>query len=206
VNLNQKETMKKNLSLLLLCAAVFVVFARDSDRDSWQQPEKIMDVVGIKPGMVIGEAGAGDGYFTFYLSKRVGENGKIYANDIKQDVLKEIEERCQSDSIHNITTIVGEVTDPLFPEGELDMVIMMRAFHDFEKPAEWMKNVIPGLKPGAQLVIIDPDPEKSGRGRGHFWTKEKVLSTMKETDFELVRIETFLERDNIYIYKLKVDN
>jgi ubiquinone/menaquinone biosynthesis C-methylase UbiE len=195
--------MKKNLILFLIITTIITVFAQDSDRDLWQQPERIMDVAGIKPGMVIGEAGAGDGYFTFYLSKRVGENGKIYANDIKQDVLKEIEERCKKDSIRNIVTIVGDVADPLFPEGELDMVIMMRAFHDFEKPPEWMKNVIPGLKPGARLIIIDPDPEKSGRGRGHFWTKEKVLSTMQETDFELVRIETFLERDNIYIYKLK---
>lgn len=195
--------MKKNLILSLIIAAVLTVCGQDSNRDSWQQPEKIMDVVGIKPGMVIGEAGAGDGYFTFYLSKRVGESGKIYANDIKQDVLKEIEERCKKDSIRNVVTIVGEVADPLFPEGELDMVIMMRAFHDFEKPVEWMKNVIPGLKPGAPLVIIDPDPEKSGHGRSHFWTKEKILSTMEETDFDLVRIETFLEKDNIYIYKLK---
>ncbi|MBN1464894.1 class I SAM-dependent methyltransferase, partial [candidate division KSB1 bacterium] len=120
-----------------------------SYRDSWQQPKKIMDAVGIVPGMVIGEAGAGTGYFTFFLKDRVGESGKIYANDILQRQLDAITARCERDSIDNIVTILGEIDDPRFPRGELDMVIMMLAFHEFTQPVEWMKNVIPSLKPDA---------------------------------------------------------
>ena len=86
-----------------------------SSRDAWQQPEKIMDVVGIEPGMVIGEAGAGDGYFTFFLSERVGETGHVFANDIVKSKLAGIERTCERDSITNITTIFGEPDDPLFP-------------------------------------------------------------------------------------------
>ena len=87
----------KKLSLFLVVLLLYttnsffcVAYAQNSNRDSWQQPEKIMDVVGIKEGMIIGEAGAGKGYFTFYLSKRVGKSGKVYANDIKKDVLEKI--------------------------------------------------------------------------------------------------------------------
>ncbi len=201
--------LRLSISILLFFvanSAGHTVLAQNSSRDSWQQPEKIMDVVGIKPGMIIGEAGAGEGYFTFHLSKRVGESGKVFANDIVKNVLKKIEERCERDSILNITTILGEVADPVFPKGELDMVIMMKAFHDFDKPVEWMKNVIPSMKPGAPLVIVDVDPDKSGYDRDHFLTKEQVLAKMEKTDFELVRIETFLEKDNIYLYKLKDTN
>jgi hypothetical protein len=79
----------------------------------------------------------------------------------------------------------------------------MRAFHDFTKPIEWMKNVIPSMKSHASLVIIDLDPEKADRGWDHFLTKQEILTIMEKTDFELDRIETFLERDNIYIFKLK---
>jgi ubiquinone/menaquinone biosynthesis C-methylase UbiE len=200
----------KKLSLFLLTLLIYATNslfcaaqAQNSYRDSWQQPEKIMDAVRIKEGMIIGEAGAGEGYFTFYLSKRVGKSGKVYANDIKKNVLEKVIERCQKDSIENISTILGEVSDPLFPKGELDMVIMMRAFHDFTKPIEWMKNVIPTMKTNAPLVIIDLDPEKADRGWDHFLTKQEILTIMEKTDFELDRIETFLERDNIYIYKLK---
>jgi hypothetical protein len=83
---------------------------------------------------------------------------------VKEDVLKEIEERCENDSIHNITTLVGEVADPLFPEGELDMVIMMRAFHDFEKPESRKGSFI--FYNGEQFpAAIKPD---RNRGWSHF--------------------------------------
>jgi ubiquinone/menaquinone biosynthesis C-methylase UbiE len=200
--------MRREIILMVVCilflTCIFNCTAaeQDSPRDSWQQPEKIMDAIGIKSGMTIGEAGAGEGYFTFRLSNRVGEKGKIYANDINGDALEKIEKRCAEDSISNIVTILGEVADPLFPAGELDMVVMMRAFHDFEKPIEWMKNVVASLKPKGRLVIIDLDPDKAKYGWDHFMSKEELLATMERTDFDLVQIETFLERDNIYIYSL----
>lgn len=171
-------------------------------RDPWQQPAAIMDSVGIREGMTIGEAGAGTGYFTFHLSRRVGSSGRIYANDIDKGVLEEIREQTERESITNITTILGEVEDPLFPEGRLDMVIMMNAFHDFSEPTAWMKNVIPSMKKGATLVIIDRDPEKTRSGWNHFMTKDQILDAMAKTDFTLIRLFTFLERDNIYVFGL----
>ena len=133
--------------------ATFLVFvhcnlftAQHTGRDSWQQPDRIMDAVGMKPGMIVGEAGAGDGYLTFHLAERVGESGHVYANDINKRVLGKIEDRCKKEKLSNITTIVGEVADPLFPMGKLDLVIMLRAFHDFTEPVEWMRNVIPSMK------------------------------------------------------------
>ncbi len=193
--------------LLVICLSLRLYLpetnAQSSQRDSWQQPEKIIDSLGIGPGMIIGEAGAGSGYFTFHLAKRVGTKGKIYANDIDKRGLQRIEDRCKEEGVHNITTVMGEVDDPLFPNRSLDGVVIMMAFHDFEKPVEWMRNVIVALKPGAFLAIIDPDPDKIKRDRDHFWTKEKVLATMEKTDFVLIHLFTFLERDNIYVYKVK---
>jgi ubiquinone/menaquinone biosynthesis C-methylase UbiE len=171
-------------------------------RDDWQQPEKIMESVGIKEGMVIGEAGVGSGYFNFKLLKRVGESGTIYANDIDDDVLEEMAEKCSERGIRNIKTIKGEIEDPLFPTNELDMIIMMMAFHDFTKPTKWLGNAEKSLKPGAPLVIIDRDPDKYGGRHNHFYTKEKMQEAVAKSNFKLVKIETFLERDNIYVFKL----
>ena len=171
-------------------------------RDRWQQPEKVMDVIGVKPGMVIGEAGAGTGYFTFKLSKRVGEKGLVYANDIDEDDLEELKEEYEDEDIKNIKIIVGEVDDPLFPKGELDMVIMVLVFHHLDDHVGFFKNLIPSLKPGAPVVIVDRDPDKYGGEYDHFYTKEKTLKYMKETEFKLEKIETFLDRDNIFIYRL----
>ena len=173
-----------------------------SRRDRWQQPEKVMDVIGVEPGMVIGEAGAGEGYFTFKLSKRVGENGLVYANDIDEDDLEELRERYEDENINNIRIIVGEEDDPLFPKGELDMVIMVLVFHHLDDHVGFFKNLIPSLKPGAPVVIVDRDPDKYGGDYDHFYTKEKTLKYMEETDLELEKIETFPKRDNIFIYRL----
>ena len=189
-------------ALVLLALFSSFATAQNSYRDSTQQPEAIMDTIGVKEGMVIGEAGAGEGYFTFWLSKRVGETGKIYANDIKKSVLDKIKKRCEREGIGNIKTIVGKQNDPLFPKGELDMVVMMLAFHEFENHARWLDNVKPSMKSNATLVIIERDPEKTGSGYGHFMKKDEILETVKKANFELVRIETFLKNDNIFIFRL----
>jgi len=167
------------------------------------QPERIMDSLGVKEGKIIGDAGAGEGYFTFWLSKRVGETGKIYANDIKKSVLKKIESRCKEEGITNIKTVLGKVADPLFPSDSLDMVVMMIAFHDFTKPVKWLKNTKKYLKSDGQIVIIDRDPERWGQRDDHFMTKKEILKQTKKAGFEMVKLFTFLERDNIYVFQIK---
>ena len=195
--------LRFRLFLIFLITVIITVVAQHSGRDSWHQPERIIDSLEIKPGMVIGEAGAGDGYFTFHLAKRVGNTGKIFANDIDRGALDDLEDRAEQENIKNISTLIGEVDDPLFPAGELDMIIMMRAFHDFTEPVAWMKNAASALKPGALMVIIDLDTDKRGNWNNHFLTKEQVLDLMDKTDFELVKIYDFLERDLIFVFKLK---
>ncbi len=171
-------------------------------RDTWQQPEKVMDAIGVIAGMTVGEVGAGEGYFTFKLAARVGPEGKVFANDIDRSSLRHIEDRCRREGIHQITTIVGEVEDPLFPSGVMDLVIMVYVLHDLAKPVELLRNIQPALKPGAPLVILEMDPEKTGDRSGHFYSREKLLEIVGEAGFELVRVETFLSRDNVYIFKL----
>ncbi len=188
--------------LLVSILCISLVYCQNSYRDRMMQPEKIMDAIGVKSGMVIGEAGAGRGYFTFKLSKRVGETGKIYANDINSRSLKSIRENCKDEKIENITTILGEVTDPLFPKGKLDMVFMIAAFHDFEKPVKWLENVKACMKPEATLVIVEKDPDKSGYASDHHMTEEEILETLEKGGFQLVKIETFLEDDYIFICRI----
>lgn len=190
-------------ALLLFILISFNCQAQNTYRDKRMQPERILDSLHVKAGDIIGEAGAGEGYFTFWLAKRVGETGKIYANDIKKSVLNKIDTRCKKENIGNIETIVGEVADPLFPVDSLDMVVMMIAFHDFTKPVKWLKNTKKYLKPDGHIVIIDRDPERWGQGFNHFMKKEDVLKNAEKAGFELVKLFMFLERDNIYVFRMK---
>jgi ubiquinone/menaquinone biosynthesis C-methylase UbiE len=118
----------------------------DKMRDRDLQPEKIMDAVKVHQGMNDGEAGAGYGYFTFKLSKRIGSTGIVFANDIASESLQQIEMKCRSANITNIRTVLGTLDDPLFPNNDLDMVIVFDCLFEFSQPVEWMRNTKKYLK------------------------------------------------------------
>ena len=202
----EERRMKFTRRLFFIIVSIaFCLLLRADVRDNYHQPDKVMDVVGVKPGMVIGEVGAGHGYFTFHLSRRVGNTGKIYANDIAARALAAIRRKCEEEGITNIQTIVGEVEDPLLPEDELDMVFIVNAFHDLAEPVKLLNNLVPSLKPGAPVVIIDRDPDKVGGFNRHVLTQEEVLEHIKNSAFDLDRIETFLQQHNIYIIRVAND-
>jgi ubiquinone/menaquinone biosynthesis C-methylase UbiE len=188
------------LTIFLLFIIVRLLADQSSKRDKWQQPERILNILGIEPGMIIGEVGAGEGYFTFKLSSKVGDKGIIYANDIVESKLNKIRKRCEKERIRNIKTVLGEMEDPGFPQKNLDMIIMVYVLHDLEKPIKLLENLKGYLKEQAPLVIIERDPDKFGGRNGHFMLKEEVLQTVQSAGYQLSKIETFLSRDNIYIY------
>ncbi len=169
-----------------------------------QPPAQVMDSIGVKSGMVIGEIGAGRGRYTVHLALRVGKSGKIFANDIRADSLAYLEERCRRNDISNVETVQGEVDDPRLPEKALDMAFMVWVYHHLEKPVELLKNLKSSLKPDATLVIIDPAVERGGeKDSDHPTTPEKVKKDAELSGYELIRVETFLLKDNIYILKIK---
>jgi len=171
------------------------------ERETWQPPEKIMDSIGVKPGMRIGEAGAGRGYFTFPLARRVGPGGIVFANDISISGLDYIRERAVREGLGNIRIIRGEVEDPLFPEKNLDMVVMVYVLHELERPIPFLKNLQSYLKQGGLLVIIENTNTAQSGHFPSFMTKRQIVELVGKTGYELDRIETFLTRDNICIFK-----
>jgi ubiquinone/menaquinone biosynthesis C-methylase UbiE len=203
-----RRRTRRDAALVLVAAACLLVvghgasFAQD-DRETWQPPEKIMDAIGVESGMRIGEAGAGTGYFTFPLARRVGREGIVFANDISTSSLDVIRARAADEGLSNIKIVVGEVEDPLFPEKNLDMIVMVYVLHMLEKPVEFLENVRKYVEPGAPLVIIERNTTRERAHYPSFMTNRQILETMGETGFELVRTETFLPRDTIYIYEAR---
>jgi len=171
------------------------------DREDWQPPEKIMDAIGVKPGMRVGEAGAGRGYFTFPLARRVGPRGVVFANDISRASLDVIRRRADREGLGNVRIVEGVVDDPLFPEKDLEMIVMVYVLHMLERPIPFLRNLRAYLRPGGWLVIIE---RKTGIERAHapaFMTNRQILEMVGETGYALDRTETFLPRDTIYLYK-----
>ena len=195
--------MSKTASFLL--PAIFFLFqytdleAQHTGRDAWQQPERLMDSIGVKAGMIIGEPGAGDGYFTLKMARRIGAQGKIYANDIDRDKLASLRKKSVENGLRNITTILGEVEDPLLPDSSMDMIVMVYVFHDLEKPVVFLKNLLHDLKQGAKLFLVERDPARYGGEHKHFLTRDGVVAKVKAGGFRVEKIIDDFPRDNLYI-------
>ena len=195
-----KKMRKINKVFIIIVGAIIsftIISSAQSRRDKRDQPEKLIDIASVKPGMSIGEAGAGEGYFTFHLSRRVGEKGRIYANDIDKEALQKLNNRCKLEGVKNIQTVLGEIADPCFPVTELDMVIMLYAFHDFTEKEAWLKNVKKYMKDEANLMIFDGQDAHTGM------SKELVAELGGKAGFKLVR-HTQLH-NGIWIYILNLD-
>jgi len=178
-----------------------------------QPPDKVMAAIGVKKGMVIGEIGAGRGRYTVYLARQVGPEGKIFANDIDKDALAYLESRCKRQGFTNVQAIIGKEDDPLFKPNSLDMAIMVWVYHMVEEPDDLLKNLLPALKPGAKLVILDPvdseideefDIDRSNPEVKTPTIRERVENSAKEAGYELVKVETFLEMDYIFILQSSI--
>ena len=198
-----RSSARAFVTVVCLALAIPSVCFAQADRETWQPPGKIMDAVGVKPGMRIGEAGAGRGYFTFPLAGRVGSEGKVFANDISTSSLDVIRSRAAAEGLENIEIVVGATEDPLFPEQDLDMIVMVYVLHMLEKPVEFTENLVQYLKPGGTLVIIEKNTTRERAHYPSFMTNRQILETMGETAWELARTETFLPRDTIYIYEAR---
>lgn len=170
-------------------------------RDRMTPPDRIMDAIGLHPGMTVGEAGAWYGYYTFNLSRRIGSAGLVYANDIDSGALRLIEDRCAAGQITNIRTVLGVVDDPRFPRSDLDLILVGDCLHMFDKPVEWMANARKYLKPGGRLVIVDPDSSKMTASRG-FLSKRQVWDFAARAGYSVVEVDDgFLTRHMIVILK-----
>ena len=168
------------------------------------QPEKLMDAIGLKEGMTIADIGAGRGRMTVFFSLKVGEKGRVYANDINKDALTYLEQRCRNNNMTNVKTFIGKVDNPMLPAGEVDIAFMVSTYHHLEKPVEMMRNTIPCLKEDGMLVIVERDPVKTGQTGSESTSKEKLIKQADEAGFKLFKINAeLLERDNIYFLKVK---
>jgi ubiquinone/menaquinone biosynthesis C-methylase UbiE len=170
--------------------------ANEARLNRLQPPDQVMDAIGINPGMVVAEIGAGRGRYVVQMAVRVGETGKVYAEDIDAAALQHLNKRCEKWGLQHVQTILGDVTDPKLPKGEVDVIYVISAYHHFNDPVKLMRNARPSLKPGGILAIIE-------------WlsvtSPEQVETQMNAAGYKLERTETFLEKNDLYIYIFRID-
>jgi SAM-dependent methyltransferase len=133
------------------------------DRDEWQKPEQIMDALHIADGAVVAELGAGDGWFSIRLARRVGPNGIVYAEDIQPQMIEMIGNRMQRENLAWVRPILGGATDPRLPTG-LDAIVLVNTYGEIKDPVALLTNAAQSLKPQGLIGVVDFLPGGGGPG------------------------------------------
>jgi ubiquinone/menaquinone biosynthesis C-methylase UbiE len=165
---------------------------------------KVLAVMGAKPGLSIGEVGAGTGRVTVWLADAVGPTGRIYANDIDVKSLDQLKERCLREKLSNVETIVGTLVDPKFPAKSLDVAFMTNTYHHLDKPIELVRNIRAALKENGRLVIVERDKERCPAGeRNSATSPADFVKQMDQAGFLVISTDKSMRVDNIYVARLK---
>jgi predicted methyltransferase len=129
--------------------------SRSDEKRSPNEDGEIVRILEIKPGMTVGDIGAGSGYHTVRLSPLVAPTGSVIAEDVRRDYLAELAQRVAQLKLTNVVFALGEPHDPRLPTASLDAAILVHMYHEIAQPYAFLYNLAPALKPGARVGIVD---------------------------------------------------
>jgi predicted methyltransferase len=172
------------------------------DRDAWQKPDQIMDALKIADGSVVADIGAGAGWFTIRLARRVGPNGIVYAQDVQRQMLEAIRRRVAREGLRNVETRLGVGSTPNLPARALDGVLVVDVYPEVEDRVAFLRNLAAALKPGGRLGIVNYKPGRGGPGPVPPDEGVRVESASVEADARAAGLRV-LARENLpYQYLL----
>ena len=139
-------------------------WSTETERDRRREAEAVMRASGTRSGMTVADIGAGEGYYTVRLAKRVGAEGRVLAEDIVPAYRDALAERVGHDRLDNVSVKLGQAADPELPENSFDRVFLIHMYHEIEQPYEFLWRLRPALKPGGRVVLVDADRPTQDHG------------------------------------------
>src|SRR5207237_6533417 len=125
------------------------------EREKEEQPNKLLDSLKLKQDDVIADTGAGSGYRTFRIAKRLGGKGKVLAVDIQPEMLDIIRKRMKEKKVANVEPIQGTETDPKLPADSVDLILMVDVYDEFSFLFEMTCVMVRSLEMGVRIVFVE---------------------------------------------------
>jgi SAM-dependent methyltransferase len=125
------------------------------EREAEEAPATAIKALGLQPGQVVADIGAGSGYYTVRMASAVGTTGKVYATDIQPGMLDILRRRVARQGLTNVETVLGDPDDPKLPAGTLDLALMVDVYHELAAPQAFVRRLRTALKPTGRLVLLE---------------------------------------------------
>jgi ubiquinone/menaquinone biosynthesis C-methylase UbiE len=173
-----------------------------AERDSEEDPDHAIDVLKIAKGSTVADIGAGSGYMTAKLAKKVGPEGRVFANDIQPGMIELLDKRMTKSKITNVSPVLGTQDDPRLPLDAIDLVLMVDVYHELSQPQLMLRHIKASLRPGGRLVLLEyrkEDPNVPIKPEHKMSVAEAKLEVEAE-GFKLTRTNEDLPRQHILIF------
>ncbi len=167
-------------------------------RDSWQQPERVVEALALAPGQRVADLGAGGGYFTFRIAEAVGPSGRVYAADVDQSMTDYVQAEAKDRGLTNVSAVLSGFGDPRLPE-PVDLLFTCNTYHHIEDRVAYFTRVREkSLRPGARVAIVDFDPEVTD----HATARDVIVEEMQAAGFALLVEHDWLERQSFLVFEI----
>ena len=173
------------------------------EREEEEATSLLLKALDLKPGQKVADIGAGSGYFTFPMAKKVAPTGKVYAVEIQQEMLDIIATRMKERKVSNIALVLGTIKDPKLPPSSIDMMLMVDVYHEFDYPYEMIQSMTRSLKPGGRILFVEyrkEDPNVPIK-EVHKMTEAQVKKEMAVHALRWVKTLDILPRQHIIIFE-----
>ena len=176
-------------------------------RDAFEKPRDVVRAMGLQKGMTVADVGTGIGYMLPFLSRAVGPDGRVIAEDIFDDFLASAKQRASNQNLANVTFVKGTETDPGLSEGSADEVLALDVYHHFDYPEKMLAGIHKALKPGGKLVVVEyykrPEAMPEGRAMTHIrLDMPDVIREIEASHFHLLAEQEHI-KDSQYILVLE---
>ena len=153
-----------------------------------------MDALGVADGSVVADIGAGSGWFTIRLARRVGPQGLVYAEDVQTEMINAISRRVSREGLTNVRPVLGLKNDPRLPAQSIDAALMVDAYHEIENRVAVLANLARALKPQGRIGVVDFRLDGTGPGPSieERVSPDVVVKDATEAGLRLIRQEPFL--------------
>ena len=172
------------------------------DRDLWQRPDQIMDAMGIADASIVADIGAGSGWFTIRLARRVGPRGLVYAEDVQKEMMTALQRRVSREGLGNVRTVLGLNNDPKLPPNSCDAVLVVDAYHEIEDRVAMLSSIARALKPQGRIGVVDFKLDGTGPGPSaeERVSPDVVVKDAEKAGLRLIRQEPFLQYQYFLIF------
>lgn len=167
------------------------------NREATQKPGELIKSMGLEPGMTVADVGTGVGFMLPFLSRRVGPAGRVLAEDIFDDFLAGAKQTAEEQKLSNIAFIKGTETDPNLPEGQVDMELVLDAYHHFDYPEKMLAALHKALKPDGKLVIAEYYKRESAMPGGRALTHIRLDMPDVIKEVEANHFHLLMEKEHI---------